>query len=126
MKITHVGIYTSDLERMKVFYEKYFQAVGNEKYENKSGFSSYFMTFESGARLELMSHKDLITREIVDKMKGIAHLAFSVGSREAVDALVKQLTEDGYCLLSPVRETGDGYYEGCIADPDGNRIEITI
>ena len=32
---------------------------------------------------------------------------------------------DGYPVISGPRVTGDGYYESCILDPEGNRIEIT-
>jgi len=125
ISIEHIAIYTSDLERSKAFYQKYFNAESNEKYQNKSGFSSYFLTFSSGARLEIMSHTELVTREALDKVSGISHIAFSVGSRNAVLALTERLVSGGYALLSPPRETGDGYFESCVADPDGNRIEIT-
>ena len=125
VKVTHIGIYTSDLERMKSFYEKYFDAVSNEKYEESNGFSSYLLTLGSDVRIEIMSHTKLEHREIIDKINGISHIAFSVGSREAVTKLTERLVADGYRLNSPPRETGDGYFESNIADPDGNAIEIT-
>ena len=99
-------------------------AQSNEKYENSKGFSSYFLTFSQGATLEIMSHKELEHREILDKVMGISHIAFSVGSKDEVIALTKRITDDGYTLLSPPRNTGDGFFESCITDPDGNRIEI--
>ena len=123
--ITHIAIYTMDLERMKMFYQKYFHAESNEKYQNNSGFSSYFLTFSSDVRLEIMSHTELEHREAIDKVTGINHIAFSVGTQDAVMALTERIVNDGYALLSPPRHTGDGYFESCIADPDGNRIEIT-
>ena len=52
--------------------------------------------------------------------------AFSVGSREAVDALTARLTEAGYPCVSGPRVTGDGYYESVILGFEGNRIEITV
>ena len=55
-----------------------------------------------------------------------SHIAFSVGSREEVIRLTNQLIEDGYLIYSNVRETGDGYFESCISDPFGNRVEITV
>ncbi|EJQ50603.1 Uncharacterized protein BWINRASL_02772 [Bacillus mycoides] len=57
---------------------------------------------------------------------GYAHMAFSVGSEERVNALTKMLKEAGYPLLNGPRFTGDGYYESVISDPEGNQIEITI
>ena len=125
ISIEHIAIYTSELERSKAFYKKYFNAESNEKYQNKSGFSSYFLTFSSGARLEIMSHTELAEREVLDKVSGLSHFAFSVGSRGAVLELTEKIVSDGYRLLSPPRETGDGYFESCVADPDGNRVEIT-
>lgn len=123
--ITHAAIYTPDLERLKDFYIKYFGAKSNKKYENSNGFSSYFLSFDSDVRLEIMSHTLLEVREVLEKVNGISHIAFSVGTKEDVVSLTNRLTDDGYRLYSPCRMTGDGYYESCIADPDGNRIEIT-
>ena len=125
VKITHVGVYTPDLERMKAFYEKYFGAVSNEKYENSKGFSSYFLTFSSDVRIEIMSHTQLEYRQVLEKVNGLSHIALSVGSRDSVISLTERLVADGYKLNSPPRETGDGYFESNIADPDGNAIEIT-
>ena len=125
VKITHVGVYTPDLERMKALYEKYFGAVSNEKYENSKGFSSYFLTFSSDVRIEIMSHTQLEYRQVLEKVNGLSHIALSVGSRDSVISLTERLVADGYKLNSPPRETGDGYFESNIADPDGNAIEIT-
>ena len=60
MKIEHLAIWTQDLEKMKAFYLQFFAVTSNEKYHNPTKqFSSYFLTFESGARIELM-HKPAI------------------------------------------------------------------
>ena len=123
--VTHIGIYTQDLERMRRFYETYFDARANEKYTEENGFSSYFLTLGDDVRIEIMSHTELSHREVLEKVNGISHIAFSVGSKEAVIALTERLVADGYRLNSPPRETGDGYFESNIADPDGNAIEIT-
>jgi len=57
---------------------------------------------------------------------GYAHIAFSTGSMEAVDALTARLKADGYEVTSGPRTTGDGYYESCIAAVEGNLIELTV
>ena len=57
---------------------------------------------------------------------GYAHLAFSLGSKEKVDALTEQLRAAGYEVISGPRTTGDGYYESCILDFEGNQIELTV
>lgn len=124
-KVTHIGIYTMDLERLKDFYVKYFDAKCNEKYVNSKGFSSYFLTFDSDVRVEIMGNTHLEYHPFQDLESGMNHLAFSVGTKENVVALTKQLEEDGYTVVSQPRTTGDGYYESKVSDPDGNSIEIT-
>ncbi len=126
MKITHVGIYVTDLEKARDYYGTYFGGVSNELYQNTSGFSSYFIRFGTEAAIELMHHTEMIEVLHLDKTSGLSHLAFSVGSKEAVLALTERITADGYELFSAPRNTGDGYFESCVADPDGNRVEITI
>jgi len=56
---------------------------------------------------------------------GLAHIAFAVGSKDDVDALTNRLKSDGFTIESGPRTTGDGYYESCVLDPGGNRVEIT-
>jgi len=125
MKIEHIAVYVRDLEVTKDFYLKYFSAQSNEKYTNTKGFSSYFLTFEDGARLEIMSLPQLNPAGELPCF-GYAHIAVSVGSVQCVDELTKRLGKDGYDVISDPRTTGDGYYESVIADPDGNLIEITV
>lgn len=125
MKIEHVGLWVSDLELMKSFYEKYFGAVAGEKYHNPTTeFQSYFLSFETGARLEIMTRPDVIHRISGGEVMGYTHLAYELGTKEKVDTLVEQLVEDGFALLNGPRITGDGYYEAVVVDPDGNRIEL--
>ena len=53
MKLEHIAIWTSDLEKMKDFYLRFFELESNEKYYNpKKEFSSYFLSFKTGARIE--------------------------------------------------------------------------
>ena len=127
MKIEHIAMYVEDLDRARAFFETYFEARSNDGYYNKStGFRSFFLSFQDGARLELMKKPLVEKRQKEAKETGYAHLAFSVGSREKVDELTDRLKQDGYEVLSGPRTTGDGYYESCIRGPEGNRIEITI
>ncbi len=127
MRIEHIALWTNDLENMRAFYQKYFNMKCGDKYENaKKGFSSYFLSFESGARIELMTRKD-ISNEIgtQDISTGLAHFAISVGNKENVNKLTEQLRADGFEIVGEPRTTGDGYYESGILDPEGNHIEIT-
>lgn len=127
MKIEHAAVYVRDLEGARAFFQTYLGAVSGPLYQNPTtGFSSYFLTFEEGSRLELMTLPRLEMGEGAGLRTGYAHLALSVGSREAVDQLTGRLRQAGYPVLSGPRTTGDGYYESCIAGAEGLRIEITI
>lgn len=129
MRIEHVAIWTQDLQALKEFYCKWFQAEAGLKYTNEvKGFESYFLIFPSGARLELM-RTGLEVEQTPEPTKihaGYAHIAFSTGSEIKVDSLTEQLREAGYTVFDEPRRTGDGYYESVVLDPDGNRVEITV
>ena len=126
--IEHVAIWTDDLERLRAFYERYFGAVAGERYENEStGFRSYFLDLGGGARLELMQTPAVAERPVGDRQGlGYAHIALALGSERAVDEMTDLLRSDGYAVLDGPRRTGDGYYESVVADPDGNRLELTV
>ena len=127
MKIDHIAMYVSDLEGAKAFFIHYFGAsAGTEYHNSKTGFRSYFLTFEDGARLELMHRPECSSTDHGLYQYGYAHIAISVGSRDKVDLLTKQLIDDGYTLARGPRTTGDGYYESCIFVFDNNLIEITV
>ncbi|MCW5849939.1 MAG: VOC family protein [Anaerolineae bacterium] len=129
MRIEHIAIWTYRLEELRQFYETYFGATAGEKYVNpRKGFESYFLTFEGGARLELMRMPTIPTSLNIVEMQftGLIHFAISVGSEQAVDQLTARLRADGYRVLDSPRRTGDGYYESVVLDPDGNRVEITV
>lgn len=125
MRIEHMAMYVHDLEEAKMFFEKYFQAIPGALYENPvTGFRSYFLTFDVGARLEIMTKPGLTETDTA--RTGYAHIALALGSREAVDALTARLRAGGYRVLSGPRITGDGYYESCITGIEGNLIELTV
>lgn len=126
MRIEHIALYVQNLEAAKDFFTEYFGGHANDGYHNtKTDFRSYFIRFNDGARLELMTKPNLTDSEKHPECTGYAHLAFSAGSRENVDALTKRLHAAGYPVLSGPRTTGDGYYESCVQGIEGNLIEIT-
>ncbi|MFT5884407.1 MAG: lactoylglutathione lyase [Arcticibacterium sp.] len=127
-KIQHVALYCQDLEVLRTFYVTYFGAKSNEKYENsKNGFASYFLSFEDGPELEIITKVDIESaNELKGEFLGFTHLAFSVGSEEKVTELTERLRKEGHKIEGECRWTGDGFYESVILDPEGNRIEITI
>lgn len=129
MKIEHLALWTPDLERVRAFYATWFGAEAGAPYHNpRSGFSSYFLRFADGARLELMQRPDVAPRSEGPEREthGLAHLAIALGSEAAVSALTERMRAAGVTVLSAPRRTGDGYYESVVLDPDGNRLELTV
>lgn len=127
MKIEHVAMYVKDLEGARWFFETYMDGISSDRYWNeKTGFQSYFLKFEDGARLEIMKKPDMEDAKKSLQRTGYIHIAFSVGTREKVDLLTKRLESDGYEVISGPRTTGDGYYESCVVAMEGNQIEITV
>ncbi|MCC6614374.1 MAG: VOC family protein [Anaerolineae bacterium] len=127
MKIEHVALWTRDLERSRAFYVTYFDGMANAKYTNpRTGFASYFVRFDDGARLELMQMPGIVEGANTPEQQalGWVHIAFKVGGRDVVDALTDRLRADGYPIAGEPRVTGDGYYESVVLDPDGNRVEL--
>ena len=126
MRIEHVAMYVNDLEAARNFFVTHLGGKSNDGYHNpRTGFSSYFISFDDGARLELMNKSVMDDLEKPLNRTGYAHIAFSVGSKEKVDALTEKLRAAGYEVVSGPRTTGDGYYESCIVAIEGNQIEIT-
>ena len=141
MRIGHVALYCKDLERMRKFFGDYFNALSNDMYHNpRTGLRTYFLSFAGGgAGLELMCRPGTVGGELELMCRpgtvggdpsavrvGFTHVSFAVGSRDAVDALTARLAADGYAVADGPRITGDGYYESCVAGPEGILIEITV
>lgn len=127
MEIHHIAIWTFRLEEMKEFYTRYFKGTSNEKYINpKKGFESYFISFDSGADLELMSRTDVQDTLIEENRLGLTHFAVSLGSKEEILQLTEELRAKGYTIAGEPRTSGDGYFESVVLDPDGNRIECVF
>lgn len=113
MKIEHVALYVCDLERARDFFIRYFDGKTDDGYHNMhTGFRSYFIRFDGGARLEIMTKPDMDEQDKTHCRTGYVHLAFSVGSKGKVDTITERLRDE--------------YYESCITDLEGNQIEITV
>ena len=126
MKIEHIALYVNDLEAAKDFFVTYLGGKSNEGYHNKTtDFRSYFISFDDGARLELMNKPKMTDDAKALNRTGYIHVAFSVGSKQKVDELTARLRADGCEVVSGPRTTGDGYYESCVVAVEGNQIEIT-
>ena len=165
MKIEHIAIWVKDIDKVCEFYRKYFGGVVHPIYHNPvKQFTSRFVTFDDGARLEIMHRPDIegdaetfhvkpyeaseaetdlsvsisepikvaVAQATANMMAGVAehlgfaHISFSVGSKEEVDRLTQEMSDDGIAIVGEPRTTGDGYYESVVLDPEGNRVEVTI
>ena len=130
MKVDHIGLYVKDLKKIGEFYTKYFNGtISQPAYHNpKKNFTSHFITFESGAKLEIMHQPNIpeIKEEPKAQHIGFMHISFSVCSKDNVDKLVERLKNDGYDIIDGPRTTGDGFYEACVLDPENNRVEFTV
>ena len=126
MKIDHIAMYVNDLEAARDFFVSFLGGRSNEGYHNRNtDFRSYFISFDDGARLEIMNKPGMMDPEKSVNRTGYIHAAFSVGSKALVDELTEKLKGAGYEVISGPRTTGDGYYESCVAVIEGNLIEIT-
>ena len=127
MIIEHVAMYVNKLEETRDFFVKYLDGHSNDGYHNKNtGFRSYFISFDDGARIEIMNKPEMVDSDKPLNRTGYAHIAFSVGSNERVDELTARLKADGYEVVSGPRTTGDGYYESCVISIENNQIELTV
>ena len=125
--IEHAALYAEDPEAVRDFFVQYLCGHSDEGYHNqKTGFRSYFISFDKGARLEIMNRPGMSARDHSGCLTGYNHVAFSVGSRENVNELTDQLRKAGFTVRSGPRITGDGYYESSIVAVEGNLIEITV
>ena len=114
MKIEHIAMYVQDLEKARDFFMKYFAAKSNAIYHNpNTDFKSYFLSFDDGARLEIMQKPGVEAQTENQMRTGFIHMAISVESKEQVDKLTETLKHDGY-------------YESCVVAVEGNLIEITV
>lgn len=127
MIIDHIAMYVNDLEAARDFFVSYLNGKPNNGYHNSNtGFRSYFISFDDGARLELMNKPEMQDVEKPLNRTGYIHIAFSVGRKEKVDELTEKLRSAGFKVVSGPRTTGDGYYESCIVGIEDNQIEITV
>ena len=127
MKIEHIAMYVNELEAARDFFVQYFGGRANAGYHNRTtDFRSFFISFDDGARLEIMKKPEMTDDKKALDRTGYAHVAFSVGSREKVDELTERLRADGYAVISGPRTTGDGYYESCVVAIEDNQVEITV
>lgn len=125
--ITHVALWTRNLEAIASFWSSFFGAEVGEIYESRRrpGFRSRFLTLGDGPAFEIMEGPWVGQADPAEERTGLAHVALSLGSEQAVEAMAARAEANGILVAKP-RWTGDAFYEAVVRDPDGNLIEITI
>ena len=139
MKIEHVAIWVRDIDKVCEFYRKYFGGVVHPIYRNPTKqFTSQFVTFDDGARLEVMHRPDIcVERNVgtVTSLQSDTHRSANEKMRAFFRFLtsavfhVKQLqTEEAagnsFTDISEVQQVGS---EGAntIAKPDTQHLGFT-
>ena len=116
MQIAHVALIVKDLDRMEEFYRSTFGLRLKYRYTSKNQPGMRLVFLHAGAvELELMQYPE------PPAASWTGHLAFYC---EDIDAEYQRLSELRCDNLTCPRETGDGYRELTLSDPEGNRIEL--
>ena len=92
----------------------------------KQAFCSYFLTFDDGARIEIMNIPEMADLPKKPARTGYSHIAFSVGSIEKVDELTAELKQMVMRLLVDHVLRGMDITKACIVAVEDNQIEITV
>lgn len=122
--VAHIALWTNRLEELRDFYVRYFDGESGPVYRNPAkGFESFFVRFDGVVALELMRRTDIRDSD-EGEHTGFCHVAFGVGSREAVCSLTEPVAAGRVSDRRRTEADGDGYFESVVCDPDGNRIEI--
>lgn len=124
MKLAHLAIWTQNLEAAAAFWRDQFDAEVADRYvsRNRPGFASCFVKVPGNdTRIEIMEGPWVTPHP--GEASGWAHIAFSVGGTDQVDAIADRF-RCKVLLVSAPRRTGDGYYEAVVRSPEGTLIEI--
>ena len=118
MKIEHVAIWAKDIDKVCAFYRKHFNGEVQPLYHNPAKqFTSRFVTFESGARLEVMHRPDVGT---VTSLQSYTHRS----ANEKMRAFFRFLTSAVFYVERPQGECSAHTCMG-IAEPQDVGHEVS-
>ena len=124
MKLHHVGIEVKDLYRVELFYRKVLGFALRYRYvsRNTPGLRTVFLE-RDGVQLELLERP---REDEFQARRACApnHLSLEVPDVDAEHARLAALGFPG-SVVQPPRNTGDGFRELTLRDPEGNVIEIS-
>jgi HAD superfamily hydrolase (TIGR01509 family) len=123
MTLEHIGLEVQDLYRMELFYRRAFGFTPIYRYvsRNTPGLRTVFLT-NGQLRIELLERPRASSFQ--ERRSAPNHLALSV---DDVDACHRRLVALGLPEISVTapRDTGDGFREVEVRDPEGNVVEIS-
>jgi len=129
MYFGHLAVYTHNLDRMTDFYTRYFG--GKIFFDSSHGImKSRYIAFDESCYLELMEKSDVEPSLYApgEEREGLTHIAINAESSAKVRELTAELEADGFTVVVQPTDYGtvDRFYESCVLDPDGNRVEICV
>ncbi|MBF8186495.1 VOC family protein [Nonomuraea sp. K274] len=120
----HVEIWVPDLRRAIACWEWLLEALGYSRFQDWDDGRSWRL----GATYLVVERSPALTADRHDRRRpGLNHLAFHVGSRGALDALVEQAPGHGWTLMFADRHPyagGDRHYAAYLENADGFEVEL--
>jgi HAD superfamily hydrolase (TIGR01509 family) len=124
MRLGHLGIEVRDLFAMELFYRKVLGFELQYRYlsANTPGLRTVFLE-RDGLSLELLERP---RPEAFLEQRALApnHISLDVDDVDATYRRLKALEYPG-SVLAPPRDTGDGFREAELRDPEGNVVELS-
>lgn len=128
--VDHLDLVVSDLERSLAFYRELLEPLGFttvSEIEGERGEQVFYLGGTGGASVSLRERQSKERGVPYDRYDlGVHHIAFTAGSRAAVDERANWLSEQGSEIESGPKEYTytEGYYAVFFYDPDGLKLEI--
>jgi HAD superfamily hydrolase (TIGR01509 family) len=124
MRIDHVGIEVRDLYAVELFYRTALGFTPRYRYvsRNTPGLRTVFLE-RDGVSIELLERP----RDAGfpgERARAPNHLSLAVDDVDAAHARLAALGLPAAALVAP-RDTGDGYREASVRDPEGNVVELS-
>jgi catechol 2,3-dioxygenase-like lactoylglutathione lyase family enzyme len=121
--IHHLDLTAGDLARSTAFYDRLLARLGFRRLADTPEGPVW-----AGAEMEIgLQAARPGARPHDRRAPGLHHLAFAAPTRAAVDALHRELREEGVAILDPPADYphyAPGYYAVFFADPDGVKLEV--
>ena len=118
----HVSLSVSDLGKSAEWYRETLGFEIDAEIEG-DGFRRIRLRAGSGVTLTLTAHEQQIGEPFDERRAGVDHIAFNVGSTEAVQELKGRFEERGV-VHSDVKQAASGSAMVTLRDPDNIQLEV--